>query len=760
MDFELNESQLRTVLANLPSFIVLIDRERHYVWVNRVDPTLTMDQVIGKRVDDFSHPDGREHVIEEIDRAFRGQVPGYYETRAYGAGVHDTWYGVRIIPIGAAIDGRELALLIATNETERIRAEQTLAQSEERYRSVVAALSEGIVLNAPGGTITASNQAAERILGLSADQMRGRTPLDPRWRAIHEDGSPFPGEDHPGSVALRTGQSLSNVIMGVHKPDGALTWISINAEPIFTPGQSLPTAVVASFSDITERLRAEEGQRVTAAELRVIADNLPVSFCYVDKDQRYRFANRVHAQLLGHSPESTVGKTVREIIGEELYPLFQGKIEQVLAGQRVSYMESYEIPGSPRVAYDINLLPDIDASGAVGGYFSLVLDISDRVRTEEALRTNQELLAEAQRIAKIGSWELDLHTNALRWSDEIFRIFEIDPAVFDASYEAFLDAIHPDDRDAVNTTYSRSVATREPYEIVHRLRMADGRIKHVRERCESHYADDGTALRSVGTVQDITDQRQAEQAVERLNLELEHRVRERTASLDAANKELATFTYTVSHDLKAPLRSIDGYSRLLLLDHADRLNDEGRNLLQIVRKSTAQMGQLIDDLLAYAHVERSAVATSPCDLHALLKALLAERASEIAERNVTIRMPATWPEVVADQDGLALALRNVLENALKFSQGVSEPVIEIGGQEQAASWLLWVRDQGIGFDMKYHDRIFEIFQRLQRTEEYPGTGVGLAIVRRAMERMGGRVWAESMPGQGSTFWLEIPKKGP
>jgi len=249
----------------------------------------------------------------------------------------------------------------------------------------------------------------------------------------------------------------------------------------------------------------------------------------------------------------------------------------------------------------------------------------------------------------------------------------------------------------------------------------------------------------------------AREALDQLNAELEQRIAARTASLDSKTRELETFAYSVAHDLKAPLRGIDGYSRLILQDHADQLDEEGRTFLKTIRASSEEMDQLIEDLLDYSRLERREPKSARIELQSLVNNVVGQKQRETTERDIEVVVSVNGGSVIGDINGLTQALNNYLDNAIKFTHGVSQPRIEIGSDETAEGCVLWVRDNGVGFDMKYRDRIFEIFQRLNRAEEYPGTGIGLAIVRKAMERMGGRAWAESEPGKGATFYLEIPK---
>jgi len=255
----------------------------------------------------------------------------------------------------------------------------------------------------------------------------------------------------------------------------------------------------------------------------------------------------------------------------------------------------------------------------------------------------------------------------------------------------------------------------------------------------------------------VEDQKMAKDAVVKLNESLEQRVKERTAQLEAANKELETFTYSVSHDLKAPLRGIDGYSKLLIDIYGKELNEEAKTFLATIRGSTRQMNQLIEDLLEYSRLERSLKSLEKIKIKELVNSVFSVYTNELNALNFSFKSEIPDVELIADSKGFIIAFRNIFENAIKFTKQSPDPQIEIKLEEKPSSWVVLVKDNGIGFDMKYHKRIFEIFQRLHRAEDFQGTGIGLAIVSKAMQRMGGRVWAESAPGIGSTFYLEIPK---
>lgn len=325
-----------------------------------------------------------------------------------------------------------------------------------------------------------------------------------------------------------------------------------------------------------------------------------------------------------------------------------------------------------------------------------------------------------------------------------------------AGKPVFNDLIHPDDRERVLADVEAALAEYRSFKVEYRIRRADGGELWVWSKGRGIYNEAGWLVAREGFIGDINDRVRAQHELEKLNAELEARVVERTAKLAEANQHLEAFAYSVSHDLKAPLRGIDGYSRLLQEDFHELLPDEGRRFLDNIRAASDRMNQLIDDLLAYSRLERRELSSMRVPLAQIFKRVLAELEIELSERGAVVSLEVGELAVQADVDALVQAVRNLVDNALKFSRDAKPPRISINAAQAAARTRVSVADNGCGFDMKYHDRIFDIFQRLHRVEDYPGTGVGLAIARKAVERMDGRVWAESALGTGATFFLELP----
>ena len=269
---------------------------------------------------------------------------------------------------------------------------------------------------------------------------------------------------------------------------------------------------------------------------------------------------------------------------------------------------------------------------------------------------------------------------------------------------------------------------------------------------------DGHVDRVLGVSRDITERRKAEAEIQALNESLEERVRERTVQLEEAIAELEAFSYSVSHDLRAPLRAINGYATILSEDHGDGIGEDGRRCCDSIIGNTRRMGQLIDDLLSFSRLGRSRLAREPIDMAALAQSAFGEITTE-GQRGTVDLTVGKLASVVGDPTLLRQVWANLLSNALKFTADARGPSIALDCRCAEGEAVYTVADNGPGFDMQHSGKLFQVFERLHGGE-YEGSGIGLAIVRRAVEAHGGRVWAESAPGEGATFFFSLPAAGP
>ncbi len=317
--------------------------------------------------------------------------------------------------------------------------------------------------------------------------------------------------------------------------------------------------------------------------------------------------------------------------------------------------------------------------------------------------------------------------------------------------------IHPDDREKVWNEVQSALKNKSAFKITYRIICKDGQTKWVYEQ-GAGVKQVSTILMIEGFITDITDQKKAEQEIRILNTELDKKVKKRTAQLESANKELEAFTYSVSHDLRAPLRAIDGFSKIVMKEHSTQLDEEGLRFLNIVRDNIQKMNLLINDLLALSRVGRKKINFASIDFRPIIESIQEDLKTTFGNRKITLNLK-DLPVATGDKFLLTQVWQNLLSNAVKYTGSKERPEIEIGGESNGKMTTYYIKDNGVGFDMKYASKLFEVFQRLHREEDFEGTGVGLSIVQRIIHRHGGKVWAQSTLNEGSTFYFSLPKNG-
>jgi signal transduction histidine kinase/sensor domain CHASE-containing protein len=364
-------------------------------------------------------------------------------------------------------------------------------------------------------------------------------------------------------------------------------------------------------------------------------------------------------------------------------------------------------------------------------------------------------LNEVSSIAHIGGWDIDISSGKSTWTPEMARIHDVDPDI-DPNVEFCMNFYLPASRHTIEKAFRNAIDNGMPYDLELEIVSAKGVRKWVRSLGQP-VIENGKVVKLTGSIQDITELKKAEEKIRKLNAELEQRVIERTSQLEAANKELEAFTYSVSHDLRAPLRAIDGFSRILTEDYESVFDDEAKRLFEIIRTNTKKMDKLITDLLSLSRIGKNEMNCVEIDMTSMVRSIFIDLVMYKEENNFVFTV-ADLPHICADSTLIRQLWINLLSNAIKFSMKGEDSKIEVDAYAENGMNVYYIKDNGVGFDPKYSKKLFGIFQRLHNEKEFEGTGVGLAIVQRIVHRHGGKIWAEGKLGEDATFYFSLPLK--
>jgi PAS domain S-box-containing protein len=364
--------------------------------------------------------------------------------------------------------------------------------------------------------------------------------------------------------------------------------------------------------------------------------------------------------------------------------------------------------------------------------------------SRQEIRHTLHQLTEAQHLAHIGSWEWNVPTNTIEWSDELYRIYGRERGNFETTFNTYMNFIHPADSDRVNEIIQDAFREKKSFTFDHRIIQPDGNERFLDCKGEVYLDDKGAVIRMTGTAQDVTEKKIAEE-----------KLRNYTLVLEQKNKETEQFAYVASHDLQEPLRTITNYIGLFEEDYEGKMDEDANMYLQFIKGAASRMKVLISDLLEYTRIENDKDKVS-VDCNKLVRDILQDMHASITETNATVQY-GSLPVVIGYYSRLKSLFQNLISNAIKFRKKDEPPVVKIEVQDRDKEWLFSISDNGIGIDKVYGEKIFLLFQRLHTRAEYQGTGIGLAHCKKIVELRGGRIWVESEPGVGSTFYFTIPK---
>ncbi len=553
------------------------------------------------------------------------------------------------------------------------------------------------------------------------------------------------------------------------KPDGALFWAHLTSTAAQAEDGSPVCRVV--ISDITERKQAEEHLEIFKQIVSSTSDGISL----LDNDYRYVIVNEAYETFSGRRMEELIGVTVAEYLGESVFDEYiRPHFDRSLNGETVRFRDWFEYPTLGKRFVEVTYYPYMDAMGDISGVVANTRDITERERAEESLRESKELLSRTQRIAHTGSWKLDLTVNRLTWSDEVYRIFGCEPQEFAATYEAFLDAVHPDDRAAVDEGYSRSLREgSDGYEIEHRVvRRNSGEVRHVHERCVHERDAAGAIIQSTGMVQDITDRRGAAEALLKTNRQLEDataRSNEMAEQAGQASIAKSEFLANMSHEIRTPMTAILGFAGAALDGCPGQCNfgaGEHREHLRTIVRNGEYLLNLINGILDLSKVEAGKleverISCSPSLMVAEVESLVRVRGTA---KGLELRTAFEGPipeAIPSDPTRLRQILINMVGNAVKFTEtGHVSLITRLGKLPDGESALEFdVVDTGLGMTDEQAARLFQPFSQADTstTRKFGGTGLGLAVSKRLAEALGGDIrLVKTAPGMGSVFRLIIP----
>jgi len=633
-----------------------------------------------------------------------------------------------------------------------ITARTTAEAAQARLAAIVASSDDAIISEDLDGIITTWNHGAEKLFGYAAAEIIGQSVT-----------RLFPPEKRAEGLEI-----LAQIIAG--KPmiqyetvrlakDGRPIEVSMTISPIHgSTGRIIGSAKI--LRDITVRKRAAEQLAAARREL----EDVKVAFdehalvAITDAQGKINFINDkfcaisqyARAELLGQDHRIiNSGYHPKEFIRELWTTIGRGQVWKGELKNRAKDGSFYWV--------DTTIVPFLKSDGTPYQYVAIRTDVTARKQAEAALRESEERLRTMFTQAPTGIALINSLTGQIqevnpkfaqiagRTKEEMLRI-------------DWMQITHPDDvQEDLDNMARLNAGKITGFQMNKRYVRPDGSVVWISMTIAPNPGADKAHSHHLCMIEDITARKAAENEILQLNAELEQRVRDRTAELQAANQELEAFSYSVSHDLRAPLRHLTGFAQLLIKNDRAKLDDTARRHLTFISESAVQMGRLIDDLLAFSRSGRTELRKEPVNLDALVQEVIRGLHPETQGWR-TVWQIAPLPVVNADAALLRAVLTNLFANAVKFTRSREEPTIQMGCTENERERVFFIRDNGVGFDMQYVDKLFGVFQRLHATEEFEGTGIGLANVRRIITRHGGRTWAESVLNEGATFYFSLPNQ--
>jgi PAS domain S-box-containing protein len=733
-----SESRFRYLADNAPVLIWMSGLDKLCFHFNKtwLDFTgRTMEQELGNGWVEGVHPDDFQFCLDVYTTSFdmHQSFEMEYRLRRFDGEYH--WMLDTGIPRFGA-DGEFLGYIgTCTDISDRKAVEQEILEKQKFIQKIAEASPNILYLyDLQEQCNVYSNREIASVLGYTSTEIQAMG-ADLFTNLMHpEDLTKIP--DYYRQIEAAQSEEVFEIEYRMRHANGEWRWLYSRDTVFSRDDRGQIKLTIGTAQDISERKQAEQQlkQQLTAIEAAV--DGIAIL-----KDDCYIYLNSSHVSLFNYArPEDLLGKNWKMLYSPEELQRFEREVFPALGTKRHWEGEAIAIrkDGTTFIeGLSLTLTED-------GLLICVCRDVSARKQQEEELQNLSARLTLAVKSAAIGIWDWDVVQNILTWDDRMYEMYGITSNQFTSAYEAWSNSLHPDDRSVSELALQQAIKGEKDFDPEFRVVHPDGTIRYIQGYAMAQHNAQGEVQRMVGINFDITDRKLAES-----------QILQTTAQLQASNQELEAFAYSVSHDLRSPLRAIDGYSNALIEDYYDKFDDEARDYFERIRRNVKRMGMLIDDLLRLSRVSRSEMQYSNVNLSALVQEQVSELQVLEPEREVeVVILPNIF--VSADLTLMRVVISNLVQNAWKFTSHHATSCIEFGIMEQEDQLIYFIRDDGAGFDMAFAKMLFGVFQRLHNTNEFAGTGIGLASVQRAIHRHGGKVWAEGFVEKGATIYFTVP----
>lgn len=739
-----DSDRLVSTFESMTDAFVSLDRDWTYTYVNRRAGELfgrKPEALVGRAIWEV-FPEGVGQPFHRVyERVFETGIPEAFED-FYAP--WDRWFENRVVPT------REGLSIFFLDITERKRAEAALRASEERFHTTLDSILEGCQLIGTDWRYLYLNDAAARHNRRPNAELLGRT-MPEAWPGI-EATSVFRMIKRCMDERMPFQDEVEFIF-----PDGGSGWYDVRCQPV-------PEGVFALSADITHRKQAEAALRSSEERFKTMFVQAPLGIAVIDSlTGRFEQVNPQFALIAGRPMEELTGLDWMQITHPDDLQADLDSMASLNAGRIHGFQmeKRYLRPDGSLVWIDMTIAPLTGGDPDRPRHLSMIQDITERKQAAEALRAREaqlsvifDTIADVIFVVSVARGGAEFRFASVSRSflgatglqeDQILgkRVEEVVP-------EPAWGLVLGKYREAIAT--GRAVSWEEVSEYPAGTRTGEVTVVPA---LDAH----GTCVQLIGTVHDITEHRRAAARIQGLNEELEQRVQARTAQLLTANQEMEAFSYSVSHDLRAPLRAISGFAEIVARRHRSSLNEEGQRYVDHIVTASHRMGELIEDLLTYARLGRSGLTLQPLDLAATLAPILASAQARAQALGGEIAVSGRLVKVIGQRTLLSQVLSNLLDNALAYRRPGVPPVIHIEVlPAEPDRVLVRITDNGEGIAPEHHEKVFQVFQRLHGQETHPGTGIGLAIVKKSVELMGGTIHLESEPGRGSAFSFTLAQE--